>query len=77
MKNRKHPAVLVILFALVVGLGPAGCGDDDGIEVAGPAWYDPTWAVSTDVLEPVRDYQIIRGIIQESLKFFNGFISNF
>lgn len=63
MKSRRLPLLLVLLCTPTVCLGAAGCGDDDDCTVAGPARYDPAWAVSTDVLEPVRDFQIIRGII--------------
>ena len=36
--------------------------DDDDDDDSGP-YYDPTWAVPTDVLDPIRGRRVIRGII--------------
>lgn len=37
--------------------------DDDADDDDGPPYYDPTWAVPTDVLPEIRGLKVIRGII--------------
>jgi len=72
MKNRNLLTAVLLGLSLILAFGPAACdgdggssGHDNGEEEdpSGGPYYDPTWAVSTDVLSPVRGFRIIRGII--------------
>jgi len=72
MKTRNLQSALFLCLILILGFVLTACDGDgrgSGYDAAeedhdsGGPYYDPTWAVSTDVLLPVRGLRIIRGII--------------